>query len=201
VSRARRVTGKLLGNAGPVLRLPCQCRQARGNDTSTCPFGYLAALAQGQVRCDLSEGPDGLARCVGRKKAPVRCPRFAGGSVSLRGWSSNGELEQSIPASVPPELRERAVRTVREVIAGERVGAVTRVARQVGIGPESLRDWVKQAEIDNGKRPGVTEQQRRISELERENHELRRANEILKRPRLFSHGNSTRDCRSRESYH
>src|SRR5919204_6859091 len=83
----------------------------------------------------------------------------------------------------PPELRERAVRMVHESIAGggERYGAVTRVARQLGIGPESLRNWVKQAEIDNGKRPGVTtEQQRRIAELERENRELRRANEILK---------------------
>ena len=44
----------------------------------------------------------------------------------------------------PPEMRERAVRMVREAIAesGERVGAVTRVARQLGIGPESLRNWV-----------------------------------------------------------
>ena len=52
----------------------------------------------------------------------------------------------------PPEMRERAVRMVRESIAesGERVGAVTRVARQLGIGPESLRNWVKQAEIDSG---------------------------------------------------
>ena len=78
-------------------------------------------------------------------------------------------------------MRERAVRMVHEAIAesGERVGAVTRVARQLGIGPESLRNWVKQADVDNGKRPGVTtEQQRRIAELERENGELRRANEM-----------------------
>ena len=88
----------------------------------------------------------------------------------------------------PPELRERAVRMVHEAIAesGERVGAVTRVARQLGIGPESLRNWVKQAEVNNGKRPGVTtEQQRRVAELERENRELRRANEILKAASAF----------------
>ena len=88
----------------------------------------------------------------------------------------------------PPEMRERAVRMVREAIAesGERVGAVTRVARQLGIGPESLRNWVKQADIDNGKRPGVTTaEQRRITELERENRELRRANEILKAASAF----------------
>jgi len=88
----------------------------------------------------------------------------------------------------PPELRERGVRLVREAIAesGERVGAVTRVARQLGNGPESLRSWVKQADIDTGKRPGIpTEQQRRIAELERENRELRRANEILKAASAF----------------
>jgi transposase len=81
----------------------------------------------------------------------------------------------------PPEMRERAVRMVHEAIAesGERVGAVTRIARQLGIGPESLRTWVKQAEIDNGKRPGLTTcEQQRIAELERENRELRRANEM-----------------------
>jgi transposase-like protein len=75
------------------------------------------------------------------------------------------------------------------------------VARQLGIGPESLRNWVKRAGIDNGKRPGVTtEQQRRITELERENRELRRANEILKAASAFSRGSSTLDCRSRELY-
>ena len=83
----------------------------------------------------------------------------------------------------PPEMRERAVRMVREAIAesGERVGAVSRVARQLGIGTESLRNWVKQADVDGGKRPGMTTaEQRRIAELERDNRELRRANEILK---------------------
>ncbi|HKF19776.1 MAG TPA: transposase, partial [Candidatus Dormibacteraeota bacterium] len=88
----------------------------------------------------------------------------------------------------PPELRERAVRMVRETIAenGERFGVITRVARQLGIGPESLRNWVKQAEIDDGKRPGVTSEERRqITELEKENRELRRANEILKSASAF----------------
>ena len=80
----------------------------------------------------------------------------------------------------PPEMRERAVRMVHEAVAeaGERVGAVTRVARQLGIGPESLRNWVKQADINAGKRPGMTTaERRRIVELEREVRELRRANE------------------------
>jgi transposase len=88
--------------------------------------------------------------------------------MELRMSSSNHG--SSFQRRYPPELRERAVRVVHEAIAesGERVGAVMRVARQLGIGPESLRNWVKQADVDNGERPGVTtEQQRRITELER----------------------------------
>jgi transposase len=88
----------------------------------------------------------------------------------------------------PPEMRERAERMVHEAIteSGERAGAVTRVAKQLGIGAESLRNWVKRAEIDSGKRPGVTTaEQQRIAELERENGELRRANEILKAASAF----------------
>jgi len=96
--------------------------------------------------------------------------------------------KSSFQRRYPPEMRERAIRMVREPIAesGERVGAVTRVARQLGIGPESLRNWVKQAEIDGAKRPGTTTaEQRRIAELERENRELRRPNEILKAASAF----------------
>src|SRR5689334_14976160 len=58
----------------------------------------------------------------------------------------------------------------RAVRGGEPVGA------PAGIGEESLRAWVKQAEVDVGKRPGVSsDDRRRIVELERENRELRRA--------------------------
>lgn len=88
----------------------------------------------------------------------------------------------------PPELRERAVRMVLETIeqTGERFGAITRVARQLGVGSESLRTWVRQAEVDGGRRPGVTSQERRrIAELERDNRELRRANDILKAAASF----------------
>jgi transposase len=83
----------------------------------------------------------------------------------------------------PAELRERAVRMVCEVRAesGGARGAVAQVGRQLGINPETLRNWVSQAEVDSGERPGTTtEDRKRIAELERENRELRRANEILK---------------------
>ena len=88
----------------------------------------------------------------------------------------------------PSELRERAVRLVHERIAetGERQGAVSRVAGQLGIGRESLRTWVHQAEIDGGTRAGFTTEERaRMRELERENRDLRRANEILKSAAAF----------------
>ena len=88
----------------------------------------------------------------------------------------------------PPELRERAVRMVLETIqqTGERFGVITRVAEQLGIGSESLRTWVRQAEVDGGQRPGVTTaEQQRITELEREVRELRRANQILKAAASF----------------
>lgn len=89
----------------------------------------------------------------------------------------------------PPELRERAVRMVKEMIAeqgGERYGVVSRVGKQLGIGIETLRTWVTQAEVDGGQRPGTTsEDKRRIAELEKEVRELRRANEILKAAATF----------------
>ena len=87
------------------------------------------------------------------------------------------------PRKYPDELRERAVRMVFEVREQrrERRGSIVRVARQLGVGAETLRTWVAQAEVDGGVRPGVsTVERQRIAELEREVRELRRANEILK---------------------
>lgn len=83
----------------------------------------------------------------------------------------------------PAELRERAVKMVLELRAesGGGRGAVAQVGRQLGINPETLRNWVSQAEVDSGVRPGTTtEDRKKIAELEREVRELRRANEILK---------------------
>jgi transposase len=99
--------------------------------------------------------------------------------------SASNTTKRSQPSQrrYPPEIRERAVRMVREALkeSDRSHGVVTRVAGQLGLGSETLRKWVRQAEIDDGQRPGVTsEEQRRITELERENRELRRANEILK---------------------
>ena len=81
-----------------------------------------------------------------------------------------------------------AVRMVRSLRAelGTEHGTVHRVATQLGYGVESVRLWVKQADIDEGHVAGVTTvEARRVRELEQEVRELRRANEILKRAASF----------------
>ena len=86
------------------------------------------------------------------------------------------------------EEKQAAVRMVRALQAetGMMHGAVRRVAEQLGYGVESVRTWVKQADVDEGVRPGVTlSESARVKDLEQEVRELRRANEILKRAAVF----------------
>ena len=92
------------------------------------------------------------------------------------------------PRKYPEELRERAIRMAVDLRRdpATRSGALRRVGDQLGINPETLRNWVSQAEIDEGQRPGVTTTEaQRIAQLERENKELRRANEILRTASAF----------------
>jgi transposase len=92
------------------------------------------------------------------------------------------------PRKYPEELRERAIRMAVDLRRdpGTRTGALRRVGEQLGINPETLRNWVTQVEVDEGHRPGVTSAEaRRVVELEREVRELRRANEILKTASAF----------------
>ncbi len=88
----------------------------------------------------------------------------------------------------PQEIRERAVRMVfehRREYPSE-WAAIRSLAEKFGATPETLRLWVRRAEVDGGRRPGITSEDReRIRELERENRELRRANEILKAASAF----------------
>ena len=88
----------------------------------------------------------------------------------------------------PEEVRERAVRLVLEH-AGEhhsQWAAIESIAAKCGMTPETLRKWVRRAEVDAGQRPGLTTDERqRLAALERENRELRRANEILKSAAAF----------------
>jgi transposase len=95
----------------------------------------------------------------------------------------------SRPSSYSPEIRERAVRMVAESKAdyGSEFEAIKSIASKLGIGSaETLRKWVRRAEIDAGQRPGVTtSESEQLKTLKRENAELRRANEILKSAATF----------------
>jgi len=88
----------------------------------------------------------------------------------------------------PAEVKERAVRMVfeRQDEYGSQWQAISSIATKLGMTPESLRKWVRRAEIDAGERPGLTTDKRqRMKELEKENKELRRVNEILKAAAAF----------------
>jgi transposase-like protein len=64
--------------------------------------------------------------------------------------------------------------------------AIHSIAEKFGCSPETLRKWVRRAEVDQGKREGVTTDEReRIKQLERENRELKRANEILRKASAY----------------
>ena len=98
-----------------------------------------------------------------------------------------------MPASrkYPDEVRDRAVRLVRDLVDDDPDGvsvtaACRRVGDQLGINADTLRGWVKQTQVDDGEAPGVTTADKaRIAQLEREVRELRRANAILKTASAF----------------
>src|SRR5699024_7159338 len=96
--------------------------------------------------------------------------------------------DQRRPGKYPDELRERAVRMVAEATPahGSQWEAICSVADKLGPTAETVRKWVRRAEVDTGQRPGTTTDEReRLKALERENRELRRANEILKTASSF----------------
>ena len=87
-----------------------------------------------------------------------------------------------------PEVRERAVRLVfeQEGQHESQWAAIGSIAAKIGCTAETLRGWVRQAERDQGRRAGLTGNERdRLKELERENRELKRANEILRKASAF----------------
>ena len=87
-----------------------------------------------------------------------------------------------------PEVRQRAVRMVFEHQSDyeSQWEAIGSIAGKIGCTAETMRKWVRKAEIDTGRRDGITsDQHARIKELERENRELRRTNEILRKASAF----------------
>jgi transposase len=96
--------------------------------------------------------------------------------------------EQRRPGRYPDEVRERAVRMVLEHAEEypSQWKAIESISAKLGVNHETLRIWVRRAETDSGKRPGLTTDERaRLRDLEREVKELRRANEILKSAAAF----------------
>ena len=92
------------------------------------------------------------------------------------------------PSKYAPEVKERAIRMVREHRPEypSQWAAITSIAAKPGCTTETLRRWVQQAERDAGARPGLTTDERqRLKELERENFELKRANEILRKASAY----------------
>ena len=92
------------------------------------------------------------------------------------------------PKRYSPEVKERSVRMVLEHQAeyDSQWAAIRSIAAKVGCTSETLRQWVRRAERDQGRRPGLTTEEReRLKQLERENRELRRANEILRKASAF----------------
>jgi transposase len=87
-----------------------------------------------------------------------------------------------------PEVRDRAVRMVadhRDEYPSE-WAAFTSISAKLGMTPETLRTWVRRAQVDEGLRPGLsTDQRQKLKDLEKEVKELRRANEILKDASIF----------------
>ena len=86
------------------------------------------------------------------------------------------------------ETRERAVRLVfdHESEHASQWAAIVSIAGKIGCTPETLRSWVRRAERDSGKRPGLrTDERQRLKDLEREVRELKRANEILRKASAY----------------
>jgi|SRR5690242_478594 len=93
-------------------------------------------------------------------------------------------MTQKVTPKYSPEVRERAIRMVFEHVGDHASpwAAIGSIAAKIGCTAETLRGWVRQAERDQGKRPGsTTEELERIKALEREVRELRQANEILRK--------------------
>jgi transposase len=103
----------------------------------------------------------------------------AGQMVLMRGTQT-----MAAPRKYPLELRERAVRMYR---TSDPKPVIRRMAEELGVHPEALRNWIRQAEADAGERDDVltTSEREELAALRRENAQLKRANEVLRTASAF----------------
>ncbi|MGP3691608.1 transposase [Streptomyces sp. IBSNAI002] len=109
----------------------------------------------------------------------------------MRGWVTGGQMglmrgtrTMSAPRKYPLELRERAVRMYR---AAEPKPVIRRMAEDLGVHHEALRNWIRQAEADAGERGDLltTAEREELAALRKENVQLKRANEVLRTASAF----------------
>ena len=186
---------------GPGWRPPSPLTRAKAGGAARCvgPRHRLLGTGVRLLRHDgLAAGAVGRParddRRTGRGErldlriAAIACPEKAMVRPQTTCGARMPTAHIEISSGLLTEEKAAAVRMVRALRAelGTEQGTVQRVARQLGYGVESVRMWVRQADIDEGLAPGVsTAESARVKELEQENRELKRANEILKRAASF----------------
>ena len=86
-----------------------------------------------------------------------------------------------MPAPYPPEFRQRAVELARE-----RLKPISQIAKDLGIAESCLRNWVRQADVDEGKKEGVSSEERaEVARIRRENRVLRMERDMLVKAAAF----------------